>query len=79
MPKLNGIEAIKEIKAACPDTAIIVLSAYGYESYMLAAIEVGAIAYLMKTEDLGEIVNAIRIVRAGQAVLDPIPGNLRLT
>ena len=72
MPKLNGIEASKQIKAACPNTAIIILSAYGYESYMLAAIEAGATAYLLKTEDLGELVDAIRVVHAGQIVLDPI-------
>lgn len=72
MPKLNGIEATKQIKAACPNTAIIALSAYGYESYMLAAIGAGATAYLLKTEDLGELVDAIRVVHAGQTVLDPI-------
>lgn len=72
MPKLNGIEATKQIKAACPNTAIIALSAYGYESYVLAAIGAGATAYLLKTEDLGELVDAIRVVHAGQTVLDPI-------
>lgn len=72
MPKLNGIEASKQIKAACPNTAIIILSAYGYESYMLAAIGAGATAYLLKTKDLGELVDAIRVVHAGQIVLDPI-------
>lgn len=72
MPKLNGIEATKQIKAACPNTAILVLSAYGYESYMLAAIGAGATAYLLKTVDLVELVDAIRVVHDGQTVLDPI-------
>ncbi|MBA7700077.1 Transcriptional regulatory protein DegU [subsurface metagenome] len=75
MPKLNGVEATKQIKAACPNTAIIALSAYGYESYMLSAIAAGATAYLLKTEDLGELVDAIRVVHAGQTVLDPIAAN----
>ena len=72
MPKLNGVEATKQIKAACPNTAIVVLSAYGYESYILAAIGAGATAYLLKTEDLVELVDAIRVVHDGQTVLDPI-------
>jgi len=79
MPKLNGVEATKQIKAACPNTAIIALSAYGYESYMLAAIGAGATAYLLKTEDLGELVDAIRVVHAGQTVLDPIAADKLLS
>lgn len=71
MPKLNGIEAIKQVKAVSPKTAVIVLSAYGYESYVLPAIEAGAAAYLLKTVGVREIAGAIRAVRAGQTVLDP--------
>jgi len=71
MPNLNGIEAIKAIKAKSSQTAIIVLSAYDYESYVLPAIEAGASAYLLKTVGVREVVGAVRAVRAGQTVLDP--------
>jgi len=71
MPKLNGIEAIKQIKAVSPKTAVIVLSAYGYESYVLPSIEAGAAAYLLKTVGVREIAGAIRAVQVGQTVLDP--------
>jgi NarL family two-component system response regulator LiaR len=70
MPKLNGIEATRQIKAKLPDTSILVLSAYGYHPYVLAALEAGAGGYLLKNVPLRELVNAIRAVRLGEAVLD---------
>jgi len=38
MPGINGIEAAKQIKSICPQTAIIMLTAYDYQSYMLACL-----------------------------------------
>jgi NarL family two-component system response regulator LiaR len=71
MPNLNGIEAIKKIRAGSSKTAVIVLSAYDYESYVLPAIEAGAAAYLLKTVGVREVAGAVRAVHAGQTVLDP--------
>ncbi|MCX5998524.1 MAG: response regulator transcription factor, partial [Chloroflexi bacterium] len=79
MPKLNGIEAIKQIKAASHRTAVIVLSAYGYESYVLPAMEAGAAAYLLKTVGVREVAGAIRAVHAGQTVLDPMASHRLLS
>jgi len=79
MPNLNGIEAIKQIRTVSPDTAAVVLSAYGYESYVLPAIEAGAAAYLLKTVGVREIAGAVRAVHAGQTVLDPAASNKVLT
>lgn len=70
MPKLNGIEAAKRIKAACPTTAIIMISAYDYEAYMLGSLRAGAAGYLLKSVPLRELVSAIRSVHAGEAVFD---------
>jgi DNA-binding NarL/FixJ family response regulator len=70
MPKLNGIEATRQIKAKLPDTSVLVLSAYGYHPYVLAALEAGAGGYLLKNVPLRELLNAIRAVRLGEAVLD---------
>ena len=70
MPKLNGIEAAKQIKAACPNTAILMVSAFGYESYILASLRAGAAGYLLKTTPLRELTNAIRSVHTGEAVFD---------
>jgi len=70
MPKLNGIEAAKQIKAACPETAILMVSAYGYESYLLASLQAGASGYMLKSSPLRELANAVRSVHGGQAVFD---------
>ena len=70
MPKLNGIEATRQTKAACPNTAILILSAYGYEPYVLSAIEAGAAGYLLKNVRVRELVAAIRALHAGETVLD---------
>jgi DNA-binding NarL/FixJ family response regulator len=70
MPKLNGIEAAKQIKAACPTIAILMVSAFSYESYMLASLRVGAAGYLLKSAPLRELINAIHSVHAGEGVFD---------
>lgn len=70
MPKINGIETAKHIKAALPTTAILMLSAYSYESYVLAALQAGAAGFLSKTAHSDELINAIRTVRIGEPVLD---------
>ena len=68
MPGLSGIEAIREIRAASPKTAFVVLSAFSYDSYVVAAVDAGASAYLLKTQGVEEIAEAIRSVHSGQMV-----------
>jgi len=70
MPNLNGIEATKQIKAACPNTAVIVLSAYDYQAYVFSAMRVGAAAYLTKAVSFERLVGAIKAVHAGEIVLN---------
>lgn len=71
MPNLNGIEATKQIKKAVPGTAIIVLTAYEDDRFILGLLEAGAAGYLLKSASGGEVVGAIRAVSAGESVLDP--------
>lgn len=71
MPGLSGIEAIKHVRAKSPNTAVIVLSAYDYESYVVPSMEAGASAYLLKTVGIREIAGAVRAVHDGQTVLGP--------
>ncbi len=69
MPNMNGIEATKEIKKSCPNTAVIVISAFKYDHYILSCIEAGAEGYLLKENVLGEsLLSAIRMVHAGETV-----------
>jgi len=70
MPRLNGRQAAKEIRKHCPDTAIIMLSTFEYEAYVLDSLRSGATAYILKTEPFEKIVSAIRLVHGGGSVLD---------
>ena len=70
MPKLDGIEATRQIKARCPNTAMLIISAYSYQSYLLASMRAGASGYLLKNAPINELVNAIRMVYAGRAIFD---------
>lgn len=70
MPNLDGISAAKQIKTESPKSAVIVLSAFDYDSYILAALQAGAAGYMLKTTPLGELVSAIRLVNKGESVLD---------
>lgn len=72
MPKLNGIEATRQIKARYPATAVLILTAYDNDQYILALLEAGAAGYLLKNVKGSDLVNAIRAVYAGEAVLHPI-------
>jgi DNA-binding NarL/FixJ family response regulator len=71
LPRLNGIEATKQIKAAVPQVAILILSAHDDDEYVLAVIQAGAAGYLLKSVSAHELVQAIRAVHAGESVLHP--------
>lgn len=72
MPKLNGIEATKQIKQANPSTNILILTAYSDIRYILGLLEAGACGYLLKSARSNEIADAIRAVQSGESVLDPV-------
>jgi NarL family two-component system response regulator LiaR len=71
MPKLNGIEATKQIKAANPSTVVLVLTAYDHDQYIFALLEAGAAGYLLKDVSTDDLIEAIRAVHAGESVLHP--------
>lgn len=71
MPVMNGIEATRQIKAARPSTAVLVLTAYDDDHYVTALLGAGAAGYLLKDVPAAELVHAIRAVYAGEAVLHP--------
>ena len=71
MPKLNGIEATRKIKEMTPDTAILILTAYDDDEYVLGLLDAGAAGYLLKSARGRDLVGAIRAIRAGESVLHP--------
>ncbi len=71
MPKLNGIEATKQIKKFRPATAVLILTAYDTDQYIMALLEAGAAGYLLKNVRGNQLIDAIRAVYAGESVLQP--------
>jgi NarL family two-component system response regulator LiaR len=71
MPRVNGIEATRLIKADFPATAVLILTAYDNDQYISALLEAGAAGYLLKNVSGADLVNAIRAVYAGEAILHP--------
>lgn len=71
MPKLNGIEAAKQIKQLDPRIIMLILTAYDYEEYIFPILEAGAAGYLLKDMSGHELVDAIRTVYRGETVLHP--------
>jgi NarL family two-component system response regulator LiaR len=72
MPRLNGIEATRQIKLIRPSTAVLILSAYDDDAYVFGLLEAGAAGYLLKHSSGEELSRAIRAVNKGEPVLDPI-------
>lgn len=74
MPKLNGLESTRQIKAMCPQIAVLVLTIHSDDQYILGFLQAGAAGYLMKSVFDNEVVQAIRAVVAGEMVLSPSVG-----
>lgn len=71
MPRMNGIEAIKEIKKRRPDIKILVLTVYKTEEYVLASLQAGADGYILKEANHSEFLLAIKNVLMGKHYLSP--------
>jgi NarL family two-component system response regulator LiaR len=71
MPKLDGIEATKEIKKRCPSVTVLILSAYDDDQFVFAMLEAGAAGYLLKSVRSREVIDAVRAVYSGESVLHP--------
>jgi NarL family two-component system response regulator LiaR len=72
MPKFDGLEASRQIKKVAPNTAILILTAYDDDNYVLGLLEAGAAGYLMKSARGQDLVEAVRAIRAGESVLHPM-------
>ena len=71
MPGMNGIEATREVTAQAPSVKVLILSAHEDEDYVREALAVGASGYLLKTAPGRELVEGIRAVASGSAILSP--------
>ncbi len=71
MPKLDGIEAIKQIVAGPSRACILVLTSFAADDKVFPAIKAGALGYLLKDSGPDELVQAIHQVYRGEPSLDP--------
>lgn len=71
MPRLNGIQATAQIVEAHPGARVIVLTMYRQDQYVFDAIRAGAKGYLLKSADAQELVDGVRQVQRGEALIDP--------
>jgi DNA-binding NarL/FixJ family response regulator len=71
MPVLDGIGAIRRLRAEHPDVAIVVLTTYADDSSVLDALRAGARSYLTKDADHADIARALQAAADGLTVFDP--------
>ena len=71
MPGASGIEVVKRLAEHSPETRAVMLTAYDDDDYIVAALDAGAIGFLLKTARSSELVDAVRRVHQGEPVLQP--------
>ncbi|GAA2126377.1 response regulator transcription factor [Actinomadura napierensis] len=71
MPRVDGVEATRRIKAAHPRVEVVVLTTYADDESIFAALRAGARGYLTKDAGADDIARAVASVRGGAAQLDP--------
>ena len=70
MPRLNGIETARRIRAEKLPCAILMVSAYDDDPYVMSALQAGANGYVLKTAAPADLIKAVMTVRAGRLALD---------
>jgi len=71
MPRMSGMDAIREIKKRYPETRIVALTVHKTEEYLLTTLQAGADGYVLKDATHEELVMAIKNVRGGKSYLSP--------
>ena len=71
MPRMNGMDAIKEIKKRSPETKVLVLTVHKTEEYIHAALQAGADGYILKDSTHAELGLAIRNILEGKRYISP--------
>lgn len=71
MPEMDGVEATRRIAAAGLPTKVLVLTTFDLDEYVFAALKAGASGFMLKDARPDDLLNAIRSVAAGEAVVAP--------
>jgi DNA-binding NarL/FixJ family response regulator len=71
MPEMDGIEATRRLAQSGSRARVLVLTTYGLDEYVYEALKAGAAGFLIKTDSPERLVEAVRVVAAGEALLAP--------
>ncbi len=71
MPELDGLQATRRILAADPAARILVLTTFGLDEYVFEALSAGASGFVLKDDPPEQLIEAVRTVAAGDALLSP--------
>ena len=79
MPKKDGVEVTREVRAACPQTRILILTSYATSDGISRALSAGANGAIMKSAENAELIAAIHAVAAGKTYVSSEIRNLLAT
>ena len=71
MPELDGISAARAVLAECPNVRVVILTTFDDDEHVYEALQLGASGFLLKSADGDTLVNAVRVVASGEAMLAP--------
>jgi DNA-binding NarL/FixJ family response regulator len=71
MPTMDGVEATSQVLAELPGTQVVVLTSFSDQERIIAALDAGAIGYLLKDVEPAELVRGVRAAARGESPLDP--------
>ncbi|UDY24912.1 response regulator transcription factor [Nocardioides sp. Kera G14] len=71
MPQMDGIAATAEVRAAAPDTRVLIVTTFGRPGFLRRAMQAGASGFVVKDTPAAQLAEAVRRVHAGLRVVDP--------
>ena len=71
MPELDGLEATRRILAADPNARVLILTTFDLDDYVYQALQAGASGFVLKDDPPEQLISAVRIIAAGDALLSP--------
>jgi DNA-binding NarL/FixJ family response regulator len=78
MPRLNGIEATRQIVRRLPSVGVVILSMHSDETYILQALQAGARAYLLKDSADTDLIRGVSAAAAGKSFFSPVVARVML-
>lgn len=71
MPGMDGLEALEHIRASSPQVAVVILTTYNEDAFLLRGLQAGACGYLLKDCPLETLLHAVRAAARGETLLQP--------